>query len=119
MARAARRGRWKFLHDEWRGGTFLCTGSTTIFGEWRGISYGPLSGSSGAGELHEPGKCRRVLGFLRTGFFDERSFARERHARCGPLPGAERARAAACRPAAGYSEHGNKRTDLLPARDFA
>src|ERR1700682_6555120 len=119
MARAARRRRRKFFHLERRGGNFLCTGSTTIFGEWRGISYGPLSGPSGASELHEPGKCRRVLGFLRTGFFNERPVARERDAQCGPLPGAERTRAAASRPAAGYSEHGDERTDLFPARDFA
>src|SRR5258708_29220419 len=118
MAGATRRGRRKFLHDEWRGGNFLCTGSTTIFGEWRGISYGPLSGSSGVGELREPGKCRRVLGFLRTGFFDERSFARERHAQCGALPGAERACATTSRSAAGHSEWRDKRTNPLSAHDF-
>src|SRR6266850_122035 len=118
MARAARRGRWKFLHAERRGGNFLRSESRTLF-RWRqGVSYGPLSRSSGAGKLHEPRKRRWFLSFLRTGFLGERSFARERDAQCGALPLAKRAGAAASWPAAGYPEHGDEWTDLLPAHDF-
>src|SRR6202022_151746 len=40
-------------------------------------------------------------------------------AECRPLSGAEPVRAAASRPAAGYPEHRDERTDLLPAHDFA
>src|SRR6266849_720070 len=108
MARPAGCGRRKFLDTDRGGGNFLCAGSRTVLGERRGISYGPLSRSSGAGELHQPGKCRGFLGFLRTGFFHERPVTRERDAQRRALSGAKRARAATSRAAAGYPKHGNE-----------
>src|SRR6266567_832580 len=119
MARAIRYRRRKFFHAERFGGNFLRARSRPIFGGWRGISHGPLSRSSGAGELHEPGKCRGFLGFLRTGFLRKRPIARERDTQRRAFPRAERTGAAAGRAAAGYPEHGDERTDLFPAHDFA
>jgi len=63
MARAARRGRRKFLHDECAA-DFLCT-DQTIFGEWedfiRTLSDPPVLAN------YTNRKCP-VLGFLRTDF---------------------------------------------------
>src|SRR6266568_3860330 len=119
IARAIRYRRRKFFHAERFGGNFLRARSRPIFGAWRGISHGPLSRSSGAGELHEQGKCRGFLGFLRTGFLRKRPIARERDTQRRAFPRAERTGAAAGRAAAGYPEHGDERTDLFPAHDFA
>jgi hypothetical protein len=100
------------------GGGSFSTLNTAVFGQWRRISHVPLSRSSGAGKLHQPRQRRGVLGFLRAGFFNERPAARERAAQFRPLPRTERAHTTASQAAAGYPEHGDERTDLLPAHDF-
>ena len=66
--------------------------------------------------LHQSRQCRWLFSFLRARIFRKRSPARHPDSQCRALPGSQRTRAAAIRPAPGHRQSRNQRPDFFPAR---